>query len=152
MLKFCRWTKLYAFYRFLVRVTSWKKIDKVYFFFFFKYKDNWNWPKKVMLLEILVIVVMVIVCFILYELATMSPLGWHLPHLVDNTDTLYLGDQHWQTDFVVFFRFLHFCVHKFTNASVILCLWVYLQSISSLKKLIIKFPVTSQSKTSKNSD
>ena len=47
-----------------------------------------------MLLEILVIVIMVIVCFILYELATMSPLGWHLPHLVDNTDTLYLGDQH----------------------------------------------------------
>ena len=23
----------------------------------------------------------------------MSPLGWHPPHLVDNTDTLYLGDQ-----------------------------------------------------------
>ena len=75
MLKFCQWTKLYGFYRFLVRVPSWKNIDKVFFFFFFKYKDNWNWPKKVMLVEILVIVIMVIVCFILYELVTISPLG-----------------------------------------------------------------------------
>ena len=32
MLKFCQWTKLYGFYRFLVRVPSWKKIDKVFFF------------------------------------------------------------------------------------------------------------------------
>ena len=143
MLKFCQWTKLYGFYRFLVRVPSWKKIDKVFFFFFFKYKDNWNWPKKVMLVEILVIVIMVIVCFILYELVTISPLGWHPSHLVDNTDTLYLGDQHWQTDIAVFFRFLHFCVHKFANASVSLYPWVCLQSISSLKKFIMKFPATS---------
>ena len=33
-------------------------------------------------------------CFILYQLATMSPLGSHPPHLVDNTDTQHLGDQH----------------------------------------------------------
>ena len=33
-------------------------------------------------------------CFILYQLPTMSPLGRHQPHLVDNTDTQYLGDQH----------------------------------------------------------
>ena len=26
----------------------------------------------------------------------MSPLGWHRLHLVDNTDTQYLGDQNWQ--------------------------------------------------------
>ena len=46
-----------------------------------------------MLVEIL-IVIMIIVCFTLYELATMSPLEQHPPHLVDNIDTLYLGDQH----------------------------------------------------------
>ena len=30
-------------------------------------------------------------CFILYQLATMSPLGWHPPHLMYNTYTPYLG-------------------------------------------------------------
>ena len=35
-----------------------------------------------MLVEILLIVPMIIVCFILYKLATMSPLGWHPPHAV----------------------------------------------------------------------
>ena len=33
----------------------------------------------------------IIICFILCELATMSPFGWHPPHLVDNTDTLSEG-------------------------------------------------------------
>ena len=47
-----------------------------------------------MLVEILVVVIMIIVCFILYEMATISPLGRHPPNLVDNTDTLYLGYQH----------------------------------------------------------
>ena len=46
-----------------------------------------------MLVEILT-VIMVVVCFILYELAEMTPLGWHPPHLADNTDTLYLEHQH----------------------------------------------------------
>ena len=48
---------------------------------------------KVMLVEIFTMII-VIVCFILYELASMSFLGWHPPHLMDNTDTLYLGDLH----------------------------------------------------------
>ena len=47
-----------------------------------------------MQLEILIIVIMIIVCYILYELAAMNPLRGHPPHLVDNIDTLYLGDQH----------------------------------------------------------
>ena len=47
-----------------------------------------------MLVEIFIIV-MIIVYFILYELAAMSLLGWHPLHLMDNTDTLYLGDQYW---------------------------------------------------------
>ena len=47
---------------------------------------------------------------IILELATMNPLGWHPPYLVDNTDTLYLVDQHWQQK-CRFFRFLLFCVH-----------------------------------------
>ena len=61
------------------------------------------------------------VSFTLCELATMSPLGWHPPHLVDNTDTLYLGDQHWQSTVLVFFRFLFFCIHLFAYVSVTLC-------------------------------
>ena len=70
----------------------------------------------------ILIVIIVIVCFILYELATMSPLGWHPPHLVDNTDTLPLGDQHWQQAVLFFFfRFLLFCVHQFAYVSVSLC-------------------------------
>ena len=45
-----------------------------------------------MLVEILIIVIMIIVCFISAgnnELFRVTP-----PHLVDNTVTLYLGDQH----------------------------------------------------------
>ena len=36
----------------------------------------------------------------------MSPLGWHPPHLVDNTNTQYLGDQHWQWCWCFRFSFL----------------------------------------------
>ena len=36
----------------------------------------------------------VIAHLIALELATMNPLGWHAPYLVDNTDILYLEDQH----------------------------------------------------------
>ena len=46
-----------------------------------------------MLVEILLIIIIIIVFFILHELAT-RPLGWHPQHVVDNIDTLYLGDQH----------------------------------------------------------
>ena len=63
-------------------------------------------------------------CFILYWLAAMSHLGWHPPHQVDNTDTLYLGDQHWQQTLLVF---LDFCLCVCQSV----CLWVCLQSISS---------------------
>ena len=35
----------------------------------------------------------------------MSPLGWHAPHLVDNTDTQYLRDQHWQQCWCLRFSF-----------------------------------------------
>ena len=60
----------------------------------------------------------------------MSPLGWHPPHLVDNTDTHYLGDQHWQQCW--FFRFFFlFCVHLFDCQSVS----VHLFTISSFWKL-----------------
>ena len=31
-----------------------------------------------------------IVYLVILELGTMKPLGWHPPHIVDNTDTLYL--------------------------------------------------------------
>ena len=58
--------------------------------------------------EILLTIYTIIDCFILYELATMSPLGWHLAHLVDNTDTLYLGDLHLQQTVLVFLDFYFF--------------------------------------------
>ena len=41
--------------------------------------------------------------FGLCKLATMSPLGWHPPCVVNNTDTLYLGDKHCQETVLVFF-------------------------------------------------
>ena len=71
-----------------------------------------------MLVEILVIVIMVIVYFILYELATTNPLKWHLPHLVDNTNTFYLGDQHWQQTVLVYFKFLIFCANQVAYVSI----------------------------------
>ena len=33
----------------------------------------------------------------------MNTSGWHPPCIVDNTDTLYLGDQHCQETVLVFF-------------------------------------------------
>ena len=58
-------------------------------FFLSSRKENWI---KVKLVEIIPIVTIIIIWFILYELPTMRLFGWHPPHLVDNTDTLYLGD------------------------------------------------------------
>ena len=58
-----------------------------------------------MLVEILPFIVTIIVCFISYELATIKPLGCHSPHLVDDIDTLYLGDQHRQKAVFVFLDF-----------------------------------------------
>ena len=54
----------------------------------------------------------------------MNPLGWHPPHLVDNTDIQYLGDQHWQQcwQFRFSFFFVSICF------SVSLCLYICLQS------------------------
>ena len=71
-----------------MRVTSWEKIEIRFSFFLFSLKENWNWYIKVVLVEILVVVI--IGCFILYKLATMSPLGWHSPCLVDNADAVNL--------------------------------------------------------------
>ena len=76
-------------------------------------------------------------CLIAYHiilvLATMNPSGWHPPHLVDNTDTLYLGDQHWQQQ-CWFFRFLLFGVHLFVymlvSVSVRLCT-IYLKFLKT---------------------
>ena len=74
-----------------------------------------------MLVEILIIFIMIIVCFILYNLAKMSSLGWYPLHLVDNTNTLYLGDQYWYQTVLLFFRFSLFCVHQFAYVWVSLC-------------------------------
>ena len=43
----------------------------------------------------------------------MSPLGWHPPHLMNNSNTQYLGDQHWQQCwFFVFLFFLSICLSR----------------------------------------
>ena len=52
----------------------------------------------------------------------MSPLGWHLPYLVDNTYTKYLGDQHWQQYW--FFRFFSFLC-PFVCLCVSQSVWLY---------------------------
>ena len=85
-----------------------------------------------MLVEIL-IVIMIIIYFILYKLATMNPLGWHSPHLMDNTDTLYLGPG-LATCSVFFLDFFIFCVHQFAYVSVSksVCLRVCLSVFISL--------------------
>ena len=90
-----------------------------------------------MLLEILVIVIMIIVCIILYELAKMTPLEWHPLHLVDNTDTLYLGD--WRHCFF-FFRFLFFCVHKFAYVSVSLSVGLFAIHLKFKKNCCYEIP------------
>ena len=33
----------------------------------------------------------------------MRPLGYHLPHIFDNADTLFLGNQHWQQAVFLFY-------------------------------------------------
>ena len=38
----------------------------------------------------------------------MRPLGYHPPHLVDNADTLYLGNQHWQQTVFFLYSFISF--------------------------------------------
>ena len=65
-----------------------------------------------MLVEIFIII-MIIVYFILYELSAMNLLGWHPPHLMDNTDTLYLGDQYW-----CFFMFISLPIYPSVCKSV----------------------------------
>ena len=47
----------------------------------------------------IVIVIEILNDYFFFDLAVASnnePLGWHQPHLVDNIDTQYLVDQHWQ--------------------------------------------------------
>ena len=58
----------------------------------------------------------------------MSPLGWHPPHLVDNTDTQYLGDQHWQQCWC--FRFSFFFVSICLSMCQSVCVSVYLLRIN----------------------
>ena len=109
-MKVCQWIQIYAFYRYFVRITSWKIIEIRFIFFSFSYKENkenWNWHIKVVLVEI-PIIIMIIVCFILYKLETMRFLGWHPPHLMDNTDTLYLEDQYWQQPVLLLLDFYYF--------------------------------------------
>ena len=59
----------------------------------------------------------IIIVVILFKLATMSPFGWYTPHLVDNTDTLYLEYQHWQHTLLVFEVFLFIFVSNCVSSS-----------------------------------
>ena len=58
----------------------------------------------------------------------MSCLGWHPSHLVDNTDTQYLGDQHWQQCWC--FRFSFFFVSICLSMCQSVCVSVHLFRIN----------------------
>ena len=58
----------------------------------------------------------------------MSPLGWHPPHLVDNTDTQYLGDQHWYQHW--FLDFFSFFVSVSLSMFQLVCVFVCLFTIN----------------------
>ena len=58
----------------------------------------------------------------------MSPLGSHPPHLVDNTDTQHLGDQHWQQCWC--FRFSFFFVPICLSMCQSVCVSVHLFRIN----------------------
>ena len=52
----------------------------------------------------------------------MRPLVYHPPHIFDNADTVYLGNQHWQWAVLFFYIFLLFLCSSFAYVSV--TLWV----------------------------
>ena len=58
----------------------------------------------------------------------MTPLGWHSPRLVDNTDTEYLGDQYWQQCWC--FRFCFFFVSICLSMCQSVCVSVHLFRIN----------------------
>ena len=68
----------------------------------------------------------------------MRPLGWHPPHLVNNADTLYLGNQDWQEGVLFFYVLL-----LFLCSSVCLCLshsvglWVSFNSSQVFKNSLL---------------
>ena len=62
----------------------------------------------------------------------MSPLGRHPPHLVDNTDTQYLGDQHLQQCW--FFRFFFFFLTICLSMCQSVCVAVRLYNLSQIFK------------------
>ena len=57
----------------------------------------------------------------------MSPFGWHPPHLVDNTDTLYLGDQIDNRQCWFFKIFLCFCANSLPSCQSVF--FVFVQSV-----------------------
>ena len=61
----------------------------------------------------------------------MSPLRAHPPHLVDSTNTQYLGGQHWLQSRFFFFYFVSICF----SIGQSVCLYICLQLISNFWKL-----------------
>ena len=93
------------------------------FYVFFIFKNKRRISKSIMLVEVLIV--------ILYYLATMSPLGWYLPHLLYNTDTQYLGDQHWQQCW--FYRFFFFFVSICLSVSLYVSVHLFTIKLKFLK-------------------
>ena len=109
------------FIEFFVMITSWGKIEIRFSFFLFTEKETWNWHIK--------IVGGNSYCHdycLLYLIWTgnnvMRPLGYHPPHLVNNADSHYLGNQPWQQAVLFFICIYFFCVHQFAYVSV--TLWI----------------------------
>ena len=71
--------------------------------------------------------------FILQQVARMSPLGWHHPHLVDNMDTQNLVDQHWQQCWCFRFSFFFVSICLFMCQSICVSLHLFRINLKFLK-------------------
>ena len=80
---------------------------------------------KVILVEFLLFLFKFLLIIVL---SCINLLGWHPPHLVDNTDTQYLGDQHWQQCWC--FRFSFFFVSICLSMCHSVCVSVHLFRIN----------------------
>ena len=86
--------------------------------------------KFIIIITVIIIMIVIYIYFKLQELPTMNPSRWHPPH-VDNTNTLYLEDQHCfvRNSFNLCFSF-HLCLS--VNSVYALMAQLYTQDKVSL--------------------
>ena len=138
-MKFCQWTKIYAFYRFFVRVTSWKKQRLVVFFLIYLKGELEVAYKSYVGRNSLYCYYDYCLLYLIWP-ANNEHFRTNPSHLLDNTDTLHLAEQHWQQTVLFFQIFIVLCSSVFLCVSQSVCLQVCMPSISSFKKTIITSP------------